>query len=375
MEMLELDRAPGFAAAVAVGDRLIWSGGFGLADVHREIVMSPGTLQNIGSISKTVTATAVMQLWDAGRFALDDDVNRHLPFTVRNPQYPETPITFRQLLTHRSSIKDGPAYGESYACGDPAVALGVWIEEYFTPGGEYFAPEGNFHTWEPGTASPPTSPRAYTNVGFGLLGNLVEHLADIPFTEFCRENIFSPLGMNDTGWMLTEIDVRRHAVPHSLLPDDFEVPEGSSIESFLPGEDVTEEMLAPGSYFPHCLYSFYNYPDGLVRTSVNELSSFLRAYMNGGISNGAKILEPATVEMMFTNEHFGRGLCWGTRELRSGDLIWGHGGGDPGISTYMGFRQRDNVGVLMFFNYDSPGAGGEEIMERLFELGADAAGE
>jgi hypothetical protein len=175
--------------------------------------------------------------------------------------------------------------------------------------------------------------------------------------------------------MLTEIDVRRHAVPHSLLPDDFEVPEGSSIESFLPGEDVTEEMLAPGSYFPHCLYSFYNYPDGLVRTSVNELSSFLRAYMNGGISNGAKILEPATVEMMFTNEHFGRGLCWGTRELRSGDLIWGHGGGDPGISTYMGFRQRDNVGVLMFFNYDSPGAGGEEIMERLFELGADAAGE
>ena len=372
-EKLDLDRAPGFAAAVAVGDNLIWSGGFGMADVHREIVMSPSTLLNIGSISKTVTATAAMQLWEGGRFALDDDVSRHLPFLVRNPRFPEAPITIRQLLTHRSSITDGPAYEESYACGDPAVALETWIREYFTPGGEYFDPEENFHVWEPGTVDPPARPRAYSNVGFGLLGSLVEHLTNTPFNDFCQENIFSPLSMRDTGWMLTEIDASQHAVPHSLLPDDFEMPEGSTIDSFLPGADVSDEMLKPGSYFPHCLYSFYNYPDGLVRTSVNELSSFLRAYMNSGTLNGVKILEPATVEMMLTNEHFGRGLCWATRELRNGDLIWGHGGGDPGISTYMGFRQRDDVGVLMFYNYDSPGDGGEEILERLFEMGAAAA--
>lgn len=372
LERLEQDRAPGFAAAVVAGDSLVWSGGFGLADVHGGINMTPDTIQNIGSISKTITATAVMQLWEDGQFDLDDDVSQYLPFPVRNPQYPDIPITFRQLLTHRSSITDGPAYGESYACGDPAVELGVWIEQYFTPGGEYYDGGENFHTWAPGTVDPPARPRAYTNVGFGLLGSLVEHLTDLPFNDFCNDRIFTPLGMNATGWKLTEIEPSKHAVPHSLLPDDFEMPEESTIGEFLPGANVTEEMLIPGAYFPHCLYSFYNYPDGLVRTSVNELSSFLRAYMNGGALDGTKILEPATVDLMFSNEHFGRGLCWAMRELRGGDVVWGHGGGDPGISTYMGFRQRDNVGVLMFFNYDRPGDGFEEILERLFVVGASA---
>lgn len=372
VQMLERDRAPGFAAAVAVRDRLVWSGGYGRADVYRDIAMTPTTLQNIGSISKTATATAVMQQWEAGRFQLDDDVCDYLPYRVRNPRYPETAITFRQLLTHRSSIKDGPAYWDSYACGDPAVPLNTWIEQYFTRNGEYYDPAGNFHDWQPGTANPPAPPDPYTNVGFGLLGHLVERLADAPFHDYCREHIFAPLSMDQTGWLLSKIDSSRHAVPYSLLPDDFDPAEGG-IESLLPAANLTEDMLTPGSYLPHCLYSFFNYPDGLVRTSVDELSRFLRVYMNGGTLGRAQILEPATIELMLSQRHFGRGLCWGTRELRNGDLLWGHGGGDPGISTYMGFRQRDNVGVIMFYNYDRPGDGAQEILERLFAEGARRA--
>jgi hypothetical protein len=75
---------------------------------------------------------------------------------------------------------------------------------------------------------------------------------------------------------------------------------------------------------------------------------------------------------MLSNDHFGRGLCWYTRSLLNGDLLWGHGGGDPGISTYMGFRPRDNVGVIIFYNYDSP-RGRSEILERLFSEGEKAA--
>jgi CubicO group peptidase (beta-lactamase class C family) len=372
--MLELDRAPGFAGAVVVGDRLQWSAGYGWADIGREIAMSPDTLQNIGSVSKTVTATAVMQLWEAEQLQLDDDVGLYLPYSVRNPRYADVPITFRQLLTHRSSIKDGPAYGESYACGDPLVTLGEWIEEYLKPGGVYYDPDENFHSWEPGTVDPPSSPRAYSNVAFGLLGVLVQHVSDRPFNEYCRERIFAPLGMGDSGWFLAEIDTGRHAVPYTLIPESFEIPEGETIESFLPADDAAEASLKPGSYFPHCLYSFFNYPDGLVRTSVNELSRFLRAYVNGGVFDGARMLEPATTRLMLSNDHYGRGLCWSTRRLRNGDFLWGHGGGDPGISTYMGFRQRDNVGVIMFYNFNDAGDGGEEILERLFAEGEEAAG-
>ncbi len=373
-EMLELDRAPGFAGALVVGDRLHWSAGYGWADIDQKIAMSADTLLNIGSISKTVTATAVMQLWEAGHFKLDDDVSLYLPYSVRNPLHPDVPITFRQLLTHRSSIKDGPAYGESYACGDPAVTLGEWIEEYLKPSGRYYDPDENFHSWEPGTVDPPARPRAYSNVAFGLLGTLVEHIGDRPFNEFCRDRIFAPLGMVESGWFLTEVDASRHAVPYTLIPEDFELPQDRTIESFLPSSDAAEESLTPGSYFPHCLYSFFNYPDGLVRTSVNALSRFLRAYMNGGVFEGTQLLEEATVKLMLSNDHFGRGLCWYTSELQSGDLVWGHGGGDPGISTNMRFRQRDNVGVIMFYNYDSPSEGRREIFERLFAEGEKAVG-
>jgi CubicO group peptidase (beta-lactamase class C family) len=101
--------------------------------MENKIPMTDKTIQNIGSISKTITATAVMQLWEKGKFKLDDDVNGYLPFKERNPYFPDDPITFRELLTHKSSIKDGPAYEDSYACGDPTISLKDWIEDFKLP--------------------------------------------------------------------------------------------------------------------------------------------------------------------------------------------------------------------------------------------------
>jgi CubicO group peptidase (beta-lactamase class C family) len=73
--------------------------------------MLADTLINVGSVAKTVTATAVMQLWEQKQFDLQDDVARYLPFPLRNPHFPDVPITFEPLPTHRSSIRDnGPAY-------------------------------------------------------------------------------------------------------------------------------------------------------------------------------------------------------------------------------------------------------------------------
>ena len=170
LERMEEHSVPGLSACIVKENKLVWSKGYGWADVENKIPMTADTIQNIGSISKTVTATAVMQLWEEGKFELDDDVNGYLSFKVRNPRFLDIPITFRQLLTQRSSIMDGPAYGKSYACGDPAVSLEDWIKEYFVPDGKYYDGEKNFHVWKPGTEDVPSSPRAYTNVGFGLLG-------------------------------------------------------------------------------------------------------------------------------------------------------------------------------------------------------------
>jgi CubicO group peptidase (beta-lactamase class C family) len=360
--------APGLATAIVKGDRIAWSKGFGWANRESKVPMSANTLMNIGSISKTVTATAVMQLWESGKFDLDDDVNGFLPYAVRNPRFPEAPITFRQLLTHRSSIKDGPAYGESYACGDPTVSLEEWIREYFKKGGTYYDGEENFHTWKPGTVHPPERPRAYSNVGYGLLGALVELISKTPFSQYCRDRIFSPLGMKDTCWYIKDLDAQRHAVPYSMVPDDINEEE-RPFESLLPAKGLTPESLKPGSILPHCLYSFYNYPDGLVRTSVNELSRFLAAYIQGGVLGDARILKTDTVDLMLSPDHFERALCWYPNESVSGEHLWGHGGGDPGISTYMGFRRKDKVGVIAFYN-GRPGENNKEVIDKLLEEAA-----
>jgi len=350
----------GCTAAVVVRRRPVWAKGFGLADQEKKVPMTSQTIQNIGSISKTVTATAVMQLWEHSKIELDNDVNEYLDFQVRNPRFPATAVTTRQLLTHRSSITDGPAYGDSYSCGDPTISLEAWIKGYLTPEGPYYDGAKNFHDWEPGTTDPPKQPRAYSNVGFGLLGYLVERVSRTPFHEYTKKRIFNPLGMKATGWLLKEVDVSKHAVPYSLIP------EGKTPERLLPREGAEGTPLEPGALFPHCLYSFPNYPDGLVRTNVNDLSRFLMAYINGGSIGETRLLGEKTVQLMFSKEHFGRGLCWTTSELKNGDMIWGHGGGDPGISTYMGFRPSDGVGVIVFFT-GSPGAAFQQILQRLFE--------
>ncbi len=362
LSQMENNHIPGLGACIIKDGSIAWSNGYGWADIEKKIPYDlQKTVQNIGSVSKTFTATAVMQLWEQGMFKLDDDINAYLPFKVRNPQYPDAPITFRQLLTHRSSIMDGPAYGQSYACGDPSVSLETWIREYFTPGAKYYAEKGNFHEWKPGQEGElPTRPRAYTNVGFGLLGYLVERIAKIPFSEYCRANIFAPLDMKHTSWYLKDLDLARHALPYTYLPP------GKSRRVLLEGGETLKKM-EEGGFYPNCLYSFFNYPDGLIRTSVFQLARFLSAYINKGIYKGARILKQTTVETMLSRDHFERGLCWSERLWSDDENMWGHGGGDPGISTTMQFLSQSGIGVIVFANTST---GLSNVQNRLFQEAA-----
>ena len=344
---MQAQRIPGLAACIVKSGKIAWSKGYGWSDIKRRIAMDPeSTIQNIGSISKTVTATAVMQLWEKGKFDLDDDINQYLPFPVRNPSHPDRLISFRSLLTHRSSIADSPAYGSSYACGDPGIALATWIEAYFTVGGRYYVKEKNFHPWKPGEKY------QYSNVGFGLLGFLVERLSGEPFHVFTKKRIFDPLGMKASGWMLSGIPRESHAVPYVPVIDGQVNEDVETYKKFgLLGGAVECDALKKG-YQPLCLYSFPNYPDGSLRTSVNQLARFLIAYINQGVYGGVRILEADTVRLMLTRQHATptyQGLCWVTLP-RAGRSHWFHNGSDPGIRTYMSFRPSDGVGAIVFIN-------------------------
>ncbi len=352
---------PGLVATIVRSGRIAWSRGYGWADVAGRRPMDPDrTIQNIGSISKTFTGTAVMQLVEANRLDLDQDVSRHLPFEVRHPAHPAIPITPRLLLTHRSAIIDGPAYGAGYACGDPTVALGDWLREYLTPGGRFFAASTNFGAWEPGTTW------RYSNTAYGLLGHLVERITGEPFPAYTRKHIFEPLGLTNTGWLWSDIDPATHAVTYAPIA----TTSATELEEYRKSgliDRPPERHPISGEFQPFCRYNFMNYPDGALRISANRLARFLLAFMG----NGAPLLRPETVRQMLTSAmsptpDSGQGLTWRATHV-GGDIRWGHGGADPGVRTSMEFRPSDGIGVIVFVNRGDLNL--TKIADRLFDEG------
>ncbi|TIO12704.1 MAG: beta-lactamase family protein [Mesorhizobium sp.] len=350
---------PGAAVGIVQDGRLVWAKGYGWADVKRKIPMTPKTIMNIASISKTFTATTVMQLWERGLVDLDADISRYLHYEVVNPKHPSVAITARRLLNHRSSIRDGQFYwDENFTCGDPAVALDDWLERYLKPGGAYYKANDNFHDWAPGMLEQ-YQPDGYSNVAYALLGHLVERVTGMLYADYCAEHIFAPLGMKNTGWYLRDVDTDRHAVPYGKVTKEMLDKARQSFSSILPAPGLTIDELTPGTLMPHCLYSFATYPDGLVRTSVEELALFLVRYLKSG---GKQLLKESTIDHMLSEIHDGRPLCWHKLILENGDVVWGHGGSDPGVRTYMGFREGDGTGTIIFFNGDEMDAGDREVI-------------
>jgi CubicO group peptidase (beta-lactamase class C family) len=343
---MEVNHLPGVAVYIIKNGKIFWSKGYGWSNIEKKIPMSPNSIQNIASVSKTITTSAIVQLWEKGKFQLDDDINGYLPFSVRNPFYQNVPISFRQLLTHTSSIRDGSIYGESYTCGDPEIPLKSWIKEYLTPSGTYFNQEENFFNLKPGDKW------RYSNIGFGLIGVLIEEISGKSFSDYCQEQIFLPLDMKESSWYLSDLDKSKHAVPYYYAQDD-QLP-----HSLLP-KAYKKDTAPKEDFVPLCLYSFPNIADGLLRTSVYQLAHFLLAYINNGTYNNVRILKESTIKKILSSQIDQsllpkwlkiQGLSWFVTRFDDDNLIWEHGGDDPGVSTIISFRPSDGIGTIVFTN-------------------------
>ena len=211
------------------------------------------------------------------------------------------------------------------------MGLGEWVREYLEKGGRFYHANENFLDWLPGSKNPPESPRTYCKVAYGLLGHLVERVSGQDFESYCRTEIFDVLGMRETCWKIG--DTSKQTVPYTYIEEGMLNVEGRAIEDYVVAESVQQADVIEGALIPHCLYSFYNYPDGLLRTNPTELSSFLRAYIGGGQVDGNRILTEQTVKEMLTPQHEDQGLCWAIDNSSSDDRVFLHDGGDPGIST------------------------------------------
>jgi CubicO group peptidase (beta-lactamase class C family) len=318
----------GVAGMVFVDRQLVWSKGYGHRDYLRTQPFTTTTPMTIASITKTFTGVAMMRLVADGKLDLDADVDRYLPFRVRNPRFPDTPISLRMIATHTSSITDRwEVYRTTYNFGgDPTESLSDFITSYFAPNGRRYSAD-NYTSVAPGAA------REYSNIGAGLVGFIIERLTAERLDAFTQRHILTPLGMRSTGWFLRDL-------PVAELSSQFVAKDGWAIP------------LPP--------YGGTTYPDGGVRTSVSELSRFFLALLNHGEHDGVRILPKAEADEMTRFQFAGpsfptgygpgegnSGLLWRTRH--NGEYM-GHGGNDPGVQTLMLSSLDRRVAVVLFSN-------------------------
>ena len=318
----------GVGAAIILDRKLVWSRGYGFADKQDAVPFTTDTVMNIGSISKPFTGVALMQAVEDGKLSLDEDINAYLPFKVVNPSFPDARITLRHLATHTSGITDRwEVYQRTYHWGgDAPEPLGEFLQGYLATDGKDYAKD-NFLPFKPGTH------RDYSNIAAGLAGYIVERAVGEKLNTYTARRIFKPLGMDRSGWLLSEI---------------------------APGAHSTLYVGQEGFSIPIQLYGITTYPDGGVRTSVSDLSRFFIALLDGGQYEGARILDASsTAEMLrfqyteadkpdnvLLNEK-NSGIFWSTKF----DVTYiGHGGSDPGISTDMLATLDKDVAIILMVN-------------------------
>ena len=306
---------PSLSACVIKNDAIAWAKYYGNSAVVNSQPDS-NSIYPVASISKTILVTAVMQLSEQGLIDLDADINEYLPISIRNPNYPNNKITARMLLTHTSGLAwpvDDyvvPGFYEYYPL-DSAPPLDEWIPQYILPNGNHYVNA----VWK---NTVPGERELYSNIGTAVLGYLVEVITGTDFNTYSKLNIFTPLEMNNTSYAYADLNMN------------------NVINIYLENYEQIEH------------YRQLHFPAQSLKTTVEDYSHLLIAYMNGGIYKGNRILQESTIEQILQLHNPASGSC----------LIWKktvgdwyeHQGGEPGVAAQVEFHPDKKVALIIFSN-------------------------
>jgi len=339
-------KIPSLSTCIIKNKSIVWYNGYGKYNKFLRLEPTKNTVYMAGSVSKAFTATAIMQLHEDGYFDLDEDVSNYLPFILRNPLYPSVPITFKMLLSHRSSLsvtplKDLVSFGIVYLFSHKNFPYPA-LEWHLIPGGKMYRSD----VW---TDKKPGEAFNYSNTGYLILEYLVEQISEESFDDYCKNNIFNPLNMKNSSFCFRDIKRIQRAVPY-LLKGNFHIR--------LPFYDVPKS--GAGGLF----------------TSVEDLSHFLIAHMNNGTYNNTRILDNSSVELMHTlyskNTNSGvlnytYGLGWMFFNI-SGMIYQGHDGDTPGFTARMVYCEKNETGIIFFFNRNRSSEEDINLCDKLVEI-------
>lgn len=326
---------PGLSACIVKGDQIVWKKAYGKVNLSTNENVTLQTQFTLASISKLFSATAVVQLWQDNLLDIDADINNYLPINIENPNFPGTTITTRQLLTHKSSLKDSETDLQLWdALGDPIYDLETFCAEYFVNGGSLYD-ASNFSNTAPGSSS-----YWYSNAGYTLLGYIVQEVSGEPFNTYCANNIFNKLNMPTAGWFYAETDSNNLAMPYN------------------------------SAFQAYGYYSVPEYPAAMLKSNIIELSNFLIAYTQKGIFNQVELVNDITFASLVPNT-MNNGFAWWGSDTWYGDATgnyWSHGGFMNGVRTQLNYYPTDSTGLIILTNGEGSYTNIQNKMESFIPL-------
>ncbi|NQT15271.1 MAG: serine hydrolase, partial [Planctomycetes bacterium] len=343
-EFLRKHGTPGAALAVTDRGRLVYARGYGYADVAGKRKATPTSLFRIASISKPITAIAVLQLVERKRLSLDDkvfDLVKHEPHLEegRSPDPRRHSITVRHLLQHRGGWNRKASFDPMFQSVRFAKSLGV--DPPAGPDEVIRCMLGQPLEFEPGQRY------AYSNYGYCLLGRVIEALTDRTYEEYVKENVLAPLGITSM-----RIGRTRPAQPAAGEVRYYDPGKGGSVFA----DDLDRPVPSPyGAWYLEAMDAH----GGWIASAV-DLARLACAFNDPA---QCKILDPASIEEMFArppglagHEADGKpkaayySLGWWNRVVPEGDKFnrW-HTGSLPGTATIL-VRRHDGRNWVVLFN-------------------------
>jgi CubicO group peptidase (beta-lactamase class C family) len=224
--LLEEEIVPGLSIALVDREGIVWLEGFGLANNRTGERVDTGTLFRVGSLTKPVTALAVMQLVAEGKIDLDMALKEQLSgFSIRHHQHYSTPVTPRQLLSHRSGLPSDLRKG-MYTDTSFTKVTSLLHEEY--------------------AAYDPDRIYSYSNIGYDLLGHLIQQRSGMAYADYMEQALFTPLGMHSSGFELSSALQARLSAGHldGQIRSQPPLRDTPALGLYTNGEDLARLMAA-----------------------------------------------------------------------------------------------------------------------------------
>lgn len=319
-------KAVGGAFLVAKEGEVVYERYYGVQQKTTQVPVSEQTYFRCASVTKLVTGIGLMKMMDEGLLAPDEDISTYLGYTVRNPRYPDTPITLRMLMSHTAGLNEN----SSYSAKSSLLRDMIDVER---------KARANFKDVKPGTQY------AYSNFGAGITGAIVEAVTGMDVSSYMRQTLFAPLGI-DAAYHATQLE---------------------STEDISATYKKNGKLYAAPSYMLRQEYKAEALPDEHYRVTVGSLLIRPRALMKLGIAlcgdgtvDGVRVLSEEAIAMMFSEQSMETtGITsdspysfFTIRQdtLLDGKRVYGHQGTDEGVICNLYVEPESGMTIVVMSN-------------------------